>query len=62
LQDRFKVIEAKAQNVVSLPLMRKLLKAKDAFEQAKAAQDAVAVGRVLTWIERELAKQPVAQP
>lgn len=62
LQDRFKVIEAKAQNVVSLPLMRKLLKAKDAFEQAKAAQDAVAVGRVLTWIESEMAKQTRAQP
>jgi hypothetical protein len=37
--------------------MRRMLKAKEAFETAKAAQDAEAVGRILTFAEKELDKK-----
>jgi len=39
------------------PVMRRMLKAKEAFETAKAAQDAEAVGRILTFAEKELDKK-----
>jgi hypothetical protein len=35
--------------------MRQLLVARAALESAKAAQDATAVGRILTWAEAKLA-------
>ncbi len=57
LRDRFEAVKDGAQEIVSIPLMRQFLKAKDAFEAAKASEDAVAVGRVLTWAEQQLAKK-----
>ena len=56
LQSRFESIKERAQEVISLPLLRDMLKAKDAFEEAKAAQDAEKVGRILTWVEKQLDK------
>ena len=45
----------KAQRVASIPLLRKLVKAKTALESAVDSQDATAAGRVLTWLEKQLA-------
>lgn len=57
LQSRFDAVKNGAQTIISVPLMRQFLKAKEAFESAKAAQDAIAVGRVLTWAEKKLAEK-----
>jgi Spy/CpxP family protein refolding chaperone len=54
LRQRYTRVEEKAQQLISLPLIRQFLKAKEAFEEAKAAQDAEKVGRILTWAERRL--------
>ncbi|MBK8091805.1 MAG: Spy/CpxP family protein refolding chaperone [Verrucomicrobiaceae bacterium] len=54
LQSRFEAVKLNAQEIVSLPLLRDLLKAKDAFEEAKAAKDADKVGRILTWVEQRM--------
>jgi len=56
LRQRYTNVEEKGQSVLSVPLIRQFLKAKEAFEQAKADQDAEKVGRILTWVEQELAK------
>ena len=56
LQSRFESVKLRAQDVISIPLMRKLLKARDALEEAKANQDATAAGRILTWAEKEFEK------
>ena len=50
-------MQANAQSIISLPLIRQFIKAKEALEQAKSAQDAELVGRILTWGESKLAKQ-----
>jgi hypothetical protein len=42
--------------VIYLPLLRQLYLAKDAVEAAKSAQDAAAVGRILTWAEQAMKK------
>lgn len=57
LQQRYREVEQAAQSVVSIPLVRQLIRAKKALEEAKEADDAVAVGRILTWAEGVL-KQP----
>lgn len=57
LQSRFESVKERAQEIISIPVMRRMLKAKDAFETAKAAQDATAVGRILTFAEKELDKK-----
>ena len=57
LKQRLADVESKAQSVISIPLVRQFIKAKEALESAKAAQDAEAVGRILTWGEGKLAKQ-----
>jgi Spy/CpxP family protein refolding chaperone len=54
LRQRYTRVEEKAQQIISLPLIRQFLKAKEAFEEAKQAQDAEKVGRILTWAERQL--------
>lgn len=51
LRARYENVQASADSVISLPRIRLLLKGKEALEQAKAAEDAVAVGRILTWAE-----------
>jgi len=57
LQSRFESVKERAQEIISIPVMRRMLKAKEAFETAKAAQDAEAVGRILTFAEKELDKK-----
>jgi Spy/CpxP family protein refolding chaperone len=57
LQSRFETVKERAQEIISIPVMRRMLKAKEAFETAKAAQDAEAVGRILTFAEKELDEQ-----
>ncbi|WP_395753090.1 Spy/CpxP family protein refolding chaperone [Prosthecobacter sp.] len=56
LQERFESVKAAGQEIVSLPLLRELLQAKEAFEAAKDAQDAEKVGRILTYVEGKLKK------
>lgn len=51
LQQRFESVKTASQKVVSLVMIRDLLKAKEAFEKAKEAQDAEQVGRILTYVE-----------
>ncbi len=57
LRQRLDDVQANAQSIISLPLIRQFIKAKEALEQAKSAQDAELVGRILTWGEGKLAKQ-----
>ncbi|HEY1052682.1 MAG TPA: hypothetical protein VGE39_23085, partial [Prosthecobacter sp.] len=56
LKQRFEDIRAAANEIISLPLMRELLQAKEAFEQAKEAQDADKVGRIMSYVEGRLKK------
>lgn len=51
LRQRYDDVTAKAKIVTKLPTLRLLLKGRDELEKAKAAEDAVKVGRVLTWAE-----------
>ncbi|MGV3661778.1 MAG: Spy/CpxP family protein refolding chaperone [Prosthecobacter sp.] len=57
LKQRYEDVKTAGQEILSLPLMRELLQARDAFEQAKEAQDADQVGRILTYVEGKL-KRP----
>ena len=57
LKERFEAVKVSAQDIISIPLLNQFLKAKVAFESAKASEDAVAVGRVLSWAEHQLAKK-----
>lgn len=54
LKERYEAVKVSGQSIISLPLMRELLQAKDAFEAAKEAQDADEVGRILTYVEGKL--------
>lgn len=56
LQQRFEDVKTAGQEIISLPLLRELLQAKEAFEVAKEAQDADKVGRILTYVEGRLKK------
>lgn len=56
LQERFETLKVAGQEIISLPLLRELLQAKAAFEEAKEAQDAEKVGRILTYVEEKLKK------
>jgi len=55
LRARLDAVKERAREVVSIPTMRRLMKARDALERAKAAEDAVAAGRILTFAEKALA-------
>jgi Spy/CpxP family protein refolding chaperone len=57
LKQRLADVQTRAQSIISLPLIRQFIKAKEALEEAKAAQNAELVGRILTWGESKLAKQ-----
>lgn len=57
LKQRYEEVKTAAQEIISLPLMRTLMQAKDAFEAAKAAQDADEVGRIFTYVEQKLKQQ-----
>lgn len=54
LESRFEAVERAAREVVFLPRLRQLLQGRDALELAKSAEDAEAVGSVLTWAENLL--------
>lgn len=54
LRQRLESVKDRARELVSIPVMRRLMKARDALEQAKASQDATAAGRILTFAEKEL--------
>jgi Spy/CpxP family protein refolding chaperone len=56
LKQRLADVQTRAQSIISLPLIRQFIKAKEALEEAKAAQNAELVGRILTWGESKLAK------
>lgn len=56
LRERFERLQVAGQEVISLPLLREMLQAKNAFEAAKEAQDADKVGRILTYAEGKLKK------
>lgn len=56
LKERLADVQAKAESIISLPLIRQFIQAKKALEEAKEGQDAERVGRILTWGERQLAK------
>jgi Spy/CpxP family protein refolding chaperone len=56
LKERLIDVQAKAESIISLPLIRQFIQAKKALEEAKEEQDAERVGRILTWGERQLAK------
>lgn len=56
LQQRFEEVKTAGQEIISLPLLRELLQAREAFEAAKDAQDADKVGRILTYVEGRLKK------
>lgn len=57
LRERYEAVQVAGQQVISLPLVRELLQAKAAFEEAKAAQDAEKVGRILTFVEEKLGRK-----
>lgn len=54
LRERYQEVETAAQSVLSLPLLRQLIQARQSLEEAKAAEDAETVGRILTWAEKVL--------
>jgi len=54
LEQRFHTTEEKIKTLIRLPKLRQMLQAHQALEDAKASQDATAVGRILTWAEGSL--------
>lgn len=57
LKERLETLQTKAQELISVPIIRKLIKARDALEKAKEAQDAELVGKILTYGESLLPKK-----
>jgi len=55
LKQRYETVTEAAGKVISLPLLRQLVKGRDALELAKQNEDATQVGRILTWAEKKLA-------
>lgn len=51
LEQRYHAVEEKLQGVLRLSTLRQMILAHESLEQAKATQDATAVGRILTWAE-----------
>jgi Spy/CpxP family protein refolding chaperone len=54
LKDRLDAVQSAAEQVTSLPMLRRLVQARDAMEKAKATEDADLAGRILTWGEQTL--------
>jgi len=54
LKERYQTVQDKGKSVISIPLVRQFLKAKEVLEAAKESQDAEKVGRILTWAEQQL--------
>jgi Spy/CpxP family protein refolding chaperone len=57
LGQRLEAVTDKAQKVISIPVLRQLMQAREALEKAKDNSDAEAVGRVLTFAENLLNKK-----
>jgi Spy/CpxP family protein refolding chaperone len=57
LKQRLETLQSKAQDIISVPVIRKLLKARDALEKAKEAEDAQLIGKILTYGESLLPKE-----
>ncbi|MCX6854092.1 MAG: Spy/CpxP family protein refolding chaperone [Verrucomicrobia bacterium] len=57
LKQRLADVQADADSIISLPLIRQFIQAKKALDAAKEAQDAELVGRILTWGEKKLTQQ-----
>lgn len=51
LRQRYDSVSENARQVTRLPTLQLLLKGRDELEKAKAAEDAIKVGRLLTWAE-----------
>jgi len=58
LKQRYESVTENAKDVVRLPVLKALLKGRDALEKAKAAEDVDAVARILTWAEGVLSIKP----
>lgn len=58
LKQRYESVSENAKDVVSLPMLKALIKGRDALEKAKAAEDVDAVARILTWAEGVLSITP----
>lgn len=56
LLQRYGRVEKAVQDVVSISLVRQMLQGREALEKAKVEEDAVTVGRILTWAEQALQK------
>jgi Spy/CpxP family protein refolding chaperone len=56
LKKRLADVQTEAESIISLPLIRQFIQAKKALEEAKEAQDAERVGRILSWAEKKLTK------
>ena len=56
LRQRFEAVQEAGREVLSLPLLRQMIQAKKTFEEAKEAQNAELVGRILTYVEGKLKK------
>lgn len=54
LKDRLEAVQYAAEQITSLPLLRRLVQARNALEGAKATEDAELAGRILTWGEQTL--------
>lgn len=57
LRQRLDLITQDAQRLISIPTLRRLVKAKSALDTAIANQDAQAAGRILTWAEKQLTEK-----
>ena len=57
LRERYEAVQGAGQHIISLPLIRELLQAKAAFEEAKSVQDAEKAGQILTFVERKLSRK-----
>jgi len=51
LRRRYEAVERRVERVYQITQLRQLVQARDGLEAAKAAEDAVAAGRILTWAE-----------
>jgi hypothetical protein len=56
LKQRLASVQTEAESIISLPMIHPFIQAKKALAEAKEAQDAETVGRILTWDEKKLTK------
>ena len=56
LEERYHKVEEQVQEVVHFNTLRQMVQASRILKQAIDDEDAVAVGRILTWAEETLAE------